>query len=105
MKDTQTAKPVPSSNPTGFSTTESKLAKEQITREKKPKAGLLNRSVAGRRRKTLENKIQPENDSASSPRHEDGSPLNRRSHDDNPCSTHDVLQSGRRSLDSLEEII
>ena len=104
MKDTQTAKPVPSSNPTGLSTTESKSAKEQITREKKPKAGLLNRSVAGRRRKT-ENKIPPENDSASSPRHEDGSPLNRRSLDDNHCSTHDALQSGRRSLDSLEEII
>lgn len=105
VKDTQTAKPPPLSNPTGPSTTESKSAKEQITREKKTKAGLLNRGATGRRRRTLENKIPIEIDSASSPKDGDGTPLNRRSRDVDQSAAHDAVQSGRRSLDSLEEII
>lgn len=99
VKDTQSTKPSSLSNSTGVSNPESKSTKRQVTREKKAKAGLSDRSarVSRRRRRTLENKIPVEMNGILSSKHE--------SRDDKHSATLEAMQSERRSRDSLEEII
>ena len=108
VKDTHSPKPPSLSNSTGALNPESSLTKEQTNRVKKTKVGLAEKSVRRRRRRTIESKIPIEtNNDILLSKHEESTCLRRSSRDDNIKNdpTRDALHSGRRSRDSIEEII
>lgn len=105
VKDTHSPKPPSLSTSTGVSNHESSLTKEQTNREKQTKGGLPERGTRRRRRRTIECRIPVEINNILPSKQVEGTCLKRYSRDDKNGPTHDALQSGRRSRDSLEEII
>ncbi|KAL9969303.1 hypothetical protein ACROYT_G021502 [Oculina patagonica] len=106
VKDTHSPKPPPISNSTGVLNPESSSTKEQANREKKTKGGLAERGVRRRRRRTIESKIPIETNNNILPSKHDENTFKRHSRDISKNDpTHDALHIGRRSRDSLEEII
>lgn len=107
VKDSHSPKPPSLSNSTGVLNPESSSSKEKTNREKKTKVGLAERAARRRRRRTIESKIPIETNNNILPSKHEESTCLRRSRDDNIKNnpTHDALHSGRRSRDSIEEII
>ena len=109
VKDTHSPKPPSRSSSTGVLNLESSSTKEQVNREKQTKGGQAERGTRRRRRRTLEIKIPPEtSDSILPSKHEESTSIRRGpSRDNRNDPAHDGYDahSGRRSRDSLEEVI
>lgn len=109
VKDTHSPRPPSRSSSTGVLNLESSSTKEQANREKQTKESQVERGARRRRRRTLEIKIPLEtNDSILPAKHEESTCLTREHSRDNkndPAHDGHDAHSGRRSRDSLEEVI
>ena len=102
VKDTHAHKPTALTT----SNSESKSTKERgINKERQSKLGPQERAARRRRRRTIENKLPVTTNNDVLSKLDESSSLRRHLRDDKKDTSHETARRGRRSGDSLEEII